>query len=261
MVKLEHNGVEQEFKQWKFPGGEVGVQLIEPIRLGYYKVCILGIPTSDDLVVALNLCNAVGTADELYIPYIPYARQDRVCHAGESASLKVFMKMLLSSSDFTELSIVDPHSNQVMIEVNSSSNPVELYIIKQHHCTKNLPKFDCIIAPDKGALDKAKYTQPDVEHVFLNKTRTADGIVYEDYPRDTIKGNVCVVDDLCDGGNTFLSLARMLEKTQPNIQSLSLYVTHGIFSKGCFALGMHYDNIYCYNLMNEDVDHLVKVIK
>lgn len=263
MVKLEHNGVEQEFKQWKFPGGEVGVQLIEDVDShGYYKVSILGIPTSDDLVIALNLCNALGSANELYLPYVPYARQDRVCNKGESSSLVIFINMLLSSKDYQKLTIVDPHSQKTVSCINAYSNASELNVINQYECTKNLPKFDCIIAPDKGALEKAKYTQPDVEHVFLNKTRTAGGIVYDDYPKDTIKGNVCVLDDIADSCGSFLSLAKMLERTQPNLQSLNFYVTHGIFSKNCiFPMKMHYDNIYCYNLMNSDVDHMVEVIK
>lgn len=263
MVTLEHNGVVQEFKQWKFPGGEVGVQLLQGVDLaGHYRVSILGIPSSDDLIIALNLCDALGHIDELYIPYFPYARQDRGCHEGESFALSVYMNLVLSSSNFSNLVIVDPHSSVLLKQFNHTRGTCELNIIEQHHCTIKLPKFDCIVAPDKGALDKAKFTQPDVEHVFLNKTRTADGIVYEDYPKDTIKGNVCVVDDIADSCGSFLSLAKMLERTQPNLQSLNFYVTHGIFSKNCiFPMKMHYDNIYCYNLMNLDVDHMVEVIK
>ena len=43
--------------------------------------------------------------------------------------------------------------------------------------------------------------------------------------------NVVVVDDICDGGRTFIELL----KASPTLdcgKSLSLFVTHGIFSQG-----------------------------
>lgn len=260
MVKLELNGTEIKYEQWKFPGGEIGIKVPLPIDPdGYYKVSILGLVQAEDLITALNLCDAYGIVDELYIPYFPYGRQDRVCHEGESFSLRVFCKLIISASNrFKKLTILDPHSDVIRQELSEISH--KLNLIGQWKLTKALPNYDCIIAPDLGASVKANLTQSTTQHIFLEKTRTKNGIVYLDYPTDTIKGNVCVVDDICDGGATFLELAKMLEKTQPNIESLSLYVTHGIFSKGCFALAMHYNTLYCVNLMNPDVDHLVTVL-
>lgn len=268
MVTLEVNRKQVEFKQWKFPAGEVGVKLPKIDPESNFRVNILGLPSSDDFFCALQVLDALRLMKvpkdyvELYLPYIPYARQDRACHEGESFALRIFVRALLHFDVISMLTVVDPHS-KIFSDIfnNWNYNDVELNEIHQWECTKNLPKFDFIIAPDVGAANKAQYTQPETKHVFLHKTRTPEGIVYEDYEYDTIKGNVCVVDDILDGGGTFLSLAKMLERTQPNITSLSLYVTHGIFSQGCFALAMHYDSIYCYNLMNKDYDHYVKEIQ
>lgn len=94
----------------------------------------------------------------------------------------------------------------------------------------------------------------------MSKTRVDSKVVYVDYAYDTIKGSVCVVDDLVDGGFTFLSLAEMLKRTQPNITSLNLYVTHGLFSKGTEELKKFYDRIYVHNLMNKSVLDAVVVI-
>ena len=268
MVTLEINRKEVEFKQWKFPAGEVGIKLPKIDPENNFRVNILGLPSSDDFFIALQVLDALRLAKvpkeyvELYMPYIPYARQDRACHEGESFALRIFVRALLHFDVIGMLTVIDPHS-KVFNDIfhNWNYNEVELNEIKQWECTNNLPKFDCIIAPDLGATQKAELTQPEVDHRYLMKTRTAEGIIYDDYQYDTIKGNVCVVDDILDGGATFLSLAKMLERTQPNIQSLSLYVTHGIFSQGCFALSMHYDKLYCYNLMNQDQDHMVTVLK
>jgi len=55
-------------------------------------------------------------------------------------------------------------------------------------------------------------------------------------------GALLVVDDLCDGGRTFIELAKAL----PNRPSTAtyLYVSHGIFSRGPDVLLGYYDKIF-----------------
>jgi ribose-phosphate pyrophosphokinase len=55
--------------------------------------------------------------------------------------------------------------------------------------------------------------------------------------------DLLIVDDLCDAGGTFIGSAQVLREA--GAHSVSLYVTHGIFSKGVehlFANGI--DAIY-----------------
>lgn len=55
--------------------------------------------------------------------------------------------------------------------------------------------------------------------------------------------DVLIVDDLCDAGGTFIGAAQVLR--QHGARSVSLYVTHGIFSKGVeHLLAQGIDNIY-----------------
>lgn len=92
--------------QWKFPGGEIGVKVYPPSENGLYHIDWKGIPTSDDLMVLLQTVDALslaGIAPEkiaVYIPYLPYARQDRACHKGESFSLEVFVRVLKKNGEF-----------------------------------------------------------------------------------------------------------------------------------------------------------------
>ena len=52
-----------------------------------------------------------------------------------------------------------------------------------------------------------------------------------------------IVDDLCDAGGTFIGSAQLLRDA--GARSVSLYVTHGVFSKGTAALlSQGIDNIY-----------------
>jgi len=254
-----------KLKQWIFPGGEVGIKIDEELIYANdaYYIRIDKIPSSDDIMMAINIADALQRFGVyniiLDVPYLPYARQDRVCHPGESFALEVFIK-ILGASAITGISTADLHS-PVSIDL-IRKNKFILTHINQDWCSDNLPYHDVLIAPDKGAeskiiiYDKAKFI------VCLSKTRTNSGVVYDDYPFDTIKGTVCVVDDIFDGGATFLSLGNMLKRTQPNITEMNLYVTHGLFSNPvkfaeCKQL---FDTIFVYNLMNDSVKDSVVVI-
>jgi ribose-phosphate pyrophosphokinase len=263
-VTLKVNGVHTDFKQWKFPAGEVGVQVPEISSHSKVQVWVT-MPTSDDIFTCLNLIDAIGKQIhwyniDVYMPYLPYGRQDRVCSTGESFALQVFAKVLTSVM-FNKLVIFDAHSKESINQFGFCDTYVENK--SQAECAKYLPRFDALIAPDKGAKDKvithyqvSAFQTP----VFTILKERKDGkVTYVDFPYDTIKGDVCVVDDLCDGGATFIALAEMLDRTQPNIGKLNLYVTHGIFSKGVSDLYKYYDTIYVHNLMNKMVEEAESV--
>ena len=257
-VKITKNTSPLMYKQWTFPGGEVGVQLLDTdiTHRDDIWITIRGIPTSEDMFVAANLLNAIRNVNDsvsvsLHMPYIPYARQDRVCNKGESFGLVVYFDMMKSMfADLDHFTTVDPHSRVAEDLVKT----FECTIIPQHIMAKSVcdtDKYDILIAPDKGATEKAKkFNHKNL--VTLSKSRTSEGIKYDDYEYDTLSGSVLVVDDICDGGGTFLSLIDMLKRTQPRVTSYSLYVTHGIFSKGVdVLLKAGYNEVFTANNMLE----------
>ena len=110
------------------------------------------------------------------------------------------------------------------------------------------PSTVCLISPDAGALKK------------IHKLSTALGgvpVVVCDKERDVrtgaltgfrvfaneLAGRHClIVDDICDGGGTFVGLAAELRKLNP--ASVSLAVSHGIFSKGLAPLTSALAQVY-----------------
>ena len=58
-----------------------------------------------------------------------------------------------------------------------------------------------------------------------------------------------MVDDIFDGGRTFVELAKLILPMEP--ERLELYVTHGIFSKGYDEITQYYDRIYTTNSFHE----------
>lgn len=170
----------------------------------------------------------------LHMPYLPYARQDRVCQTGDSFALKVFCD-LINSQKYNKVVISDAHSS---VATALLDNVKELKQSRQAFDFTD--SYDFIIAPDAGACKKAvdfsETVEWDNEVVQALKVRSKDGnitstkVLYGDF-----EGKSClIVDDICDGGRTFLELAKVL-KSQ-NAGSIALYVTHGIFSQGLDVL-------------------------
>lgn len=254
VLMFDENNHPVLFEEWKFPGGEIGVKLPK-LTSKFYTIEVKGTFNSDNFFVLCNLLDALfregihKSKIVVVMKYFPYARQDRKCHPGESFALEVFVSLLSRMQyAFANLEIHDPHSDVTEeLFLKYFYADFNLAVIEQAALTKNLPKFDVIVAPDAGAARKAHGTQCDVLHVFLDKVRMQGKVLYSDYEYDTLAGEVCVVDDICDGGATFISVGEMLRRTQPRITKLCLYVTHGIFSKGTSALKQVYDKIYISN--------------
>jgi ribose-phosphate pyrophosphokinase len=269
--KMTVNGVDEthKMKLWKFPAGEVGVKL-ENIKIDRTSIVTFDVEyqNSDDIMYMLNLYDALQhkcaefQGCYFYIPYLPYSRQDRVCHEGESFALNVFGQVL-GLMPLANFFVDDLHSH-VSKQVVPNLVEAPQYAFTSRLLVKD---FDFFIAPDKGAASKISNLQGDnkdgIEQVVtLNKVRKDGKVIYEDYKFDTLYGKVCVVDDLADGGATFIALGEMLKRTQPNITSYALYVTHGLFTKGLSELESVYSEFYVGNLVNKELlsNPKVKVI-
>ena len=61
-----------------------------------------------------------------------------------------------------------------------------------------------------------------------------------------------IVDDICDGGKTFIELAKVLK--QKNVGKIYLVITHGIFSQGFEGLASYVSGIYTTNSVKDIED-------
>lgn len=272
LATKDNQPFEVPFKAWKFPAGEIGVQLLEIEGVDFNSCSIMWKYTgdNDDLMRVLQLHNAIFFVNpsnkvSLVIPYLPYSRQDRVCHPGESNALDVFMQSIYQT--FNDVYTFDVHNEQAFLSNNFYNN---LHNIGQEVCASNLPKYDYFIAPDDGAAKKiykhrqVNYAENPTKVITMKKTRVDGKVIYERLPRGTIPAGskVCVVDDLCDGGATFLSVLNAINFLDyAYLNCADLYVTHGIFTnKESFdKMSFLYDTIYTCNMMNTDPEIVSKV--
>ena len=184
---------------------------------------------------------------ELQISCLIGQRSDRRFNSGGSFDLKV-ISHFINSMKYDVVRILDPHSDVALGLINNS--------IKVDHSVYVNASFEeigtnpILISPDAGAYKKVYEIASAInaDLVPSNKVRL-DGV-----PIVEIQGNVggrdcMIVDDIADGGRTFLLLAEKL-KSQGALD-IYLYVTHGMFNYGFKDFKGVVKKIYCTNSFRE----------
>lgn len=244
-----------------FPTGEAHVRA--KIDKGD-RVCIEAKSPCADIMkigMAADIArNAGASSVELYLPFVPFARQDRRAVPEDAFSIKVFAN-LLNSLGLDKVIIVDPHSEVTPALINN------VRIVPQHRVayeavdrltywlsedcdpTKNIS----LVGPDLGSAKKVKELQSyaanwyhDWPVIQADKTRdskTGKITGFRILDGDASGKNCIIIDDICDGGGTFLGTAAALR--EGGAKSVSLFTTHGIYSKGTEVFDGVIDHILC----------------
>lgn len=166
---------------------------------------------------------------KLNIPYLPYGRQDKVYSNDATFALRTFAH-IINMEKFQSVTTIDAHSHHSHLINN-------LVDIKAN--TMFLPAKDTVLCyPDQGAEDRYKNQFPN-DYIVLDKKRnqSTGNIEGLKFLADNTKHKdkvICIVDDICDGGRTFIEAAKLLKTLEP--KDIYLYVSHGIFSKGITPL-------------------------
>lgn len=255
MIKLISNRKEVSFKITKFPDGTSQVWNIDELAFqpGDYNYISWVFENEAEL---FHVCQLAALHKKLYddsiklfCPYLPYGRQDKAINNNLSFALSV-AKNLLFESGINSICTYDAHSQTDFVK---SWSPTVFHQSVLNH--------DMVCFPDKGALARYKTSlcsTRDLMFIYAEKVRNQDtgditgldlitnGIFLKDK-------KILIIDDICDGGMTFIKLAQKLKEHNP--AQIDLAVSHGIFSKGKQVL---YDagiaNIYTTNSLPNNPD-------
>lgn len=167
-----------------------------------------------------------GTEIHLSIPYLPYARQDKHIDNNNCFALHTFAQ-IINNLNFNSIECLDPHSD---IASTLIYNLNEKYVICKKFIEEH--KIDLILFPDLNAAKKYSKMYSFKPFIHAEKVRDQSSGHINSYEiiGDCNGNNVLIIDDICDGGGTFILAAESLYKKGAN--EVSLFVTHGIFSKG-----------------------------
>lgn len=233
-----------EIERGVFPDGAVWLKVIGelPRFAQVMRVRVAAMRDMNDFMLLAQLVDAVRhvtdvAVSHLELAWLPWARQDRHMVNGDSFALKVFANQL-NTLNFNKVLLLDPHSDAAAAAINNS------VVIAQETClmkSENLRQAIStgklmLVAPDAGALKKihnvAKASGAR-DYAILTKERdvaTGNLTGFSLVSGNVAGKDVLIVDDLCDAGGTFIGSAQVLRDA--GARSVSLYVTHGVFSKG-----------------------------
>lgn len=176
----------------------------------------------------------------LLLPYLPGARQDR-----GSLDARVYANFI-NDLDLDRVVCVDPHSD-VMPALIDRLDVVDIVELMAWKTLRG--KWVGVISPDIGARKRAEKVAGLLDVPVYQAMKHRDfatgklsNFTCEEIPA-TVTGKLLVVDDICDGGGTFIGLADALNLLP---KQLDLWVTHGVFSNGAVErLLDHYGQVFC----------------
>lgn len=234
------------FKPFNFPAGEAHTKLEErrSIEEGGTEIAILQFEADplnrdrrsihDDLfqLAVWNETVFRYTPESnrvAVIPYFPAARADR----GEHFDLEAYTNFI-ANLGLDQVIVFDPHS-QVTCRVLSGPHQINFEypsdLFELPHIKPVLGSYTAIIAPDAGAGVRAVgvATVGNLPIYTATKERNPETGKLSNFNIEGLpeNGRYLIIDDICDGGGTFIGLAKAtgLPKEQ-----LDLYVSHGVFS-------------------------------
>lgn len=240
-----------------YPDGQIQLVLEDLDDNKFHLVILTRICNSDDLFILMQLSDIVnrrGLSCTLYVTYLLAARTDRLFSWNTSFTLKIVMDVLRSFN--SEIMILDPHSD---VANRLSGNKV--YEINFVNMLINYTDiFDdsdniVIVAPDEGAKDRLEHivTSSIFRNpiIYCSKTRDENGKVTEVKVKSESpiqvnkKTRLIVIDDLCDGGGTFMAIAPELKRYE--VKEIDLLITHSIQLDGLKKVASVYDKVITSN--------------
>lgn len=234
-----------KYMQFRYPAGEVQVRLNPSVLHSLSEadeVCVYAKINDGEIMALAQLTNAIkgvvdaSTYQVLILPYLPYARADRRFVLGDCHGLCAYAQ-LINSLGYDKVVSLDVHSpSSYRIDTLKSITPISLIETVLSQLSN-----PAVLLPDSGA---SRYGLSNA----LCCTKSRDSITGELSnfvvpPRKDFGDakSILIVDDICDGGRTFIGIADAMKDYD---LPLYLYVTHGIFSNGFGELTKRFSHIY-----------------
>lgn len=227
-----------------FPDGAVWLKVAGelPSFAHVMRIRVAAMRDMNDFMLLAQLVEAVRhetdiVVSHLELAWLPWARQDRHMVPGDSFALKVFANQL-NLLNFDKVFILDPHSDAAAAAIaNCVVIPQEKCLMQSATLRRAIASEALmLVAPDAGALKKihnvAKATGATGWATLTKERDVATGTLtgFALVAGEVAGKDLLIVDDLCDAGGTFIGSAQVLRDA--GARSVSLYVTHGVFSKG-----------------------------
>lgn len=245
------------YKVISFPDGEKHLKINKLDRKDTVEI-ICRITSSDDLFLLMQLSDIINRqcvcVEKITIPYLMTMRCDRLFSFEQPFSLKIVADVI-NSFNAKKVVIIEPHSNTCLDLIKNS---------EARYTSKGLLEYPTTVCfPDKGAFTRYASNMLMRPYIVCSKVRDVETGKITSFSIDKVcdykEGNeIIVVDDLCDGGGTFVGIAVKLRELKPS--KLILAVTHAVQKEGIERVSGFYDKVIITNSY-KDWDDLPKNVE
>jgi len=216
-----------KYKISSFPDGQQTVDLTDTIKQYndpiYLKSRLNSFKDLELIICATQaIRNQIPNKEiKLYVPYFLGSRSDRKFQDGGVNYLKQVICPIINSQNYSSVTVMDPHSDVLEACLNNYNKENNFKLVK--FALSNIDNKDgaqdriCLVSPDAGAYKK----------IFdVAKFYGISNIITATKVRDMKTGNILhteipvldqhndltyvIVDDICDGGRTFVELAKVI---------------------------------------------------
>lgn len=201
----------------RFPDGEVRIDLtIDPdgMRTDDRAVLVAATPTHGAFVEVLQLQDALreaGVTDlTTVLPYMGYARQDRVFEPGQPISARAMARAIGTGTD--AVYVVNPHEESVTEFFDVPCDAIDA----ASHLADPLPDLTepVFFAPDAGAIELAETVRDaygtGTTDYFEKTRRSGSEIEITPHETDVSGRDVVLVDDIVATGGTMAETIEIL---------------------------------------------------
>jgi ribose-phosphate pyrophosphokinase len=267
LIDINESQIKYEIS--KFPDGQQTLNILTSPQLkkvvdDKYEVEIVSrlndFKNLELILCATSALKNIGVQNiHLYTPYFIGARSDRKFVEGGVNYLKDIISPIINAQDYKSVTVLDPHSDVLEATLNNFKKVNNFNLV--NFALEKIGDLEdvVLVSPDGGALKKIfdvakSFNIPTMINAIKHRDIKTGQITHTEVPDFNFKNNkFVIIDDICDGGRTFVELAKVIKEKRPTAE-IYLVVTHGIFSAGFNTLNDYFNGIFSTNSYSDVKD-------
>lgn len=217
----------------KFQDGEIDLDFAPASVHGVDVILLQSLfPSVNDalvelLITAHALVSAGARILTAVLPYVAYARQDKLRNAGPIGCLS----NLLSCAGVESIVTLDLHS--YMAANSFGINLTNLSAMEEFAKIFTAQDGICIVAPDNGSVQRAGVVSKFLGAPMICIDKNKKSFAFDASYKESITEKKCIiVDDITTTGSTIINAASILGSCSP--QSIVACITHAVCDNICF---------------------------
>ena len=246
LVHLEDSDIKYSIS--RFPDGEVQISLEEFSHKEQIQVKCR-ITNAEDLFILMQVLDILDRHEVSYVLSIYYLmgmRMDRVMDFNRPFTLKIVLNSL-KNCNADNIEILEPHSD-IYYDYRFGGKFTELYI--EGSPSNTVWHGYQMVLPDAGAKERYDFQYVGTALTCSKVRDLTTGKILEikiDNPEAISDKSLLILDDLCDGGDTFCGIAKAFNSLGISKERLNIAVTHMVNPKGIKNLSENFNHVWFTN--------------